>query len=335
MELEIKNIGIIHHAKIKFNGLTIIAGENDTGKSFVGKTIFAIVKAFNNFNNNLPQSKLEIISQIIEQFNSDFKDIPNLSQPFLAQFLPNLFINECQLILKNPSELLEPIFNKKYQLIANSIPNNQIVAFNKKLKLIENIILKPLSIQDYLSHSIFSEFNCDINSAHSKLYLSENQLNIFDASILSHKNVKINSIDAKLLQKPFIFHDATLIETPIVLQLYHIIQLCYNNLDQNNSPHIPLHHNIPLHIKDLILKLKATKNSSTKITDSVQQLISYIENIIQGEICFDHSLNEFKYLKNLPLGNCKTLKTHNTANGIQSFGIINLLLKLNILNQNS
>jgi len=44
MELQLKNIGMIKEANIKLDGLTVIAGENDTGKSTVGKALFAVLK---------------------------------------------------------------------------------------------------------------------------------------------------------------------------------------------------------------------------------------------------------------------------------------------------
>ncbi len=45
MILELKNIGIIREANIKIDGLTLIAGENDTGKTTAGKALFAILRA--------------------------------------------------------------------------------------------------------------------------------------------------------------------------------------------------------------------------------------------------------------------------------------------------
>ncbi len=42
LELKIKNVGLIKEANIKIDGLTVIAGENDTGKSTVGKSLFFI-----------------------------------------------------------------------------------------------------------------------------------------------------------------------------------------------------------------------------------------------------------------------------------------------------
>ena len=45
MRLYLKNIGMLKEADVKLDGLTVIAGENDTAKSTVGKILFAILKA--------------------------------------------------------------------------------------------------------------------------------------------------------------------------------------------------------------------------------------------------------------------------------------------------
>jgi len=45
MTLELKNIGMIKQAKVNIDGLTVIAGENDTGKSTVGKVLYSCMKS--------------------------------------------------------------------------------------------------------------------------------------------------------------------------------------------------------------------------------------------------------------------------------------------------
>ena len=44
MKLQIKNIGMIKEATIKLDGLTVIAGENDSGKSTIGKSLVTLLK---------------------------------------------------------------------------------------------------------------------------------------------------------------------------------------------------------------------------------------------------------------------------------------------------
>jgi len=47
MTLELKNIGMIKEANVKIDGLTVIAGENDTGKSTVGKRLQSYIRYTN------------------------------------------------------------------------------------------------------------------------------------------------------------------------------------------------------------------------------------------------------------------------------------------------
>lgn len=42
MEIFVKNLGIIKECRVKLDGLTVIAGENDTGKSTLTKSIFML-----------------------------------------------------------------------------------------------------------------------------------------------------------------------------------------------------------------------------------------------------------------------------------------------------
>ena len=45
MNLKLENIGIVKKADIKIDGLTVIAGENDSGKSTIGKVLYSIIKS--------------------------------------------------------------------------------------------------------------------------------------------------------------------------------------------------------------------------------------------------------------------------------------------------
>ena len=51
MKLNIEKIGKINKAEIDFDGLTIIAGRNSTGKSTVGKALFSIFNSFYKISN--------------------------------------------------------------------------------------------------------------------------------------------------------------------------------------------------------------------------------------------------------------------------------------------
>jgi len=63
MELQLKNIGMIKEANVKIDGLTVIAGENDTGKSTVGKALYVVMNTLEveNITSKLPfDSEIEL-----------------------------------------------------------------------------------------------------------------------------------------------------------------------------------------------------------------------------------------------------------------------------------
>ena len=61
MLLTIKNIGKILDASIKVDGITVIAGDNNTGKSTVGKVLYCLFNGFYDINNRVIWSKVDAI----------------------------------------------------------------------------------------------------------------------------------------------------------------------------------------------------------------------------------------------------------------------------------
>ena len=53
MKLVLKNIGKVQNATVEINGITVIAGENDTGKSTVGKALFSVFNSFYNIDEKI------------------------------------------------------------------------------------------------------------------------------------------------------------------------------------------------------------------------------------------------------------------------------------------
>ena len=68
MRLGLENIGIIEKADIEINGLTIIAGNNDSGKSTIGKTAYSLTKSFEDFEKNYEKEKAEKMYLFFREF---------------------------------------------------------------------------------------------------------------------------------------------------------------------------------------------------------------------------------------------------------------------------
>ena len=79
MRLKINNFAKIKDADIIIDGITVIAGENDTGKSTVGKILFSLFNALSNIDEKIFEERLKEIentNKIIIQNNIPDTDLP-------------------------------------------------------------------------------------------------------------------------------------------------------------------------------------------------------------------------------------------------------------------
>lgn len=67
MELELKNIGRIEKANIKIDGITVICGDNNTGKSTVGKMLYAVYQSFYDIQGTLERERGEAYRSILNR----------------------------------------------------------------------------------------------------------------------------------------------------------------------------------------------------------------------------------------------------------------------------
>ncbi|MCI8869921.1 MAG: ATP-binding protein [Lawsonibacter sp.] len=64
MKLTIENFAKIRQAKIDVDGITVIAGENNTGKSTVGKVLYALFNTTSNFEDRVLEQRLQETERI-------------------------------------------------------------------------------------------------------------------------------------------------------------------------------------------------------------------------------------------------------------------------------
>lgn len=76
MELSIRNFAKIKEADIVIDGITVIAGENNTGKSTVGKILFSMFNALLNVEQEIFEERLKEIENtnrvILQNYIADF-----------------------------------------------------------------------------------------------------------------------------------------------------------------------------------------------------------------------------------------------------------------------
>ncbi len=70
MRLQLKNIGKLAEADVELKGITVIGGENDTGKSTVGKVLFSVFNGFYDIENRVAEDRKNSITHILKTLSS-------------------------------------------------------------------------------------------------------------------------------------------------------------------------------------------------------------------------------------------------------------------------
>lgn len=93
MELYLKNIGKIADAAIEVKGITVIGGENNTGKSTVGKSLFSVFNSFYEIQQQIREERLLSIENVLQLIYRNFyfynseqiKDIDDFAKEVLSK----------------------------------------------------------------------------------------------------------------------------------------------------------------------------------------------------------------------------------------------------------
>ncbi|MEA3354318.1 MAG: AAA family ATPase [Campylobacterota bacterium] len=342
MNLHIKNIGMIKDATIKLDGLTVIAGENNMGKSTFGKLIFTIIKSISRYKEDLEENKEKNIKNILDKLYFTLRRKVDFSNNIEIKeiFYPPRFFKEIESQnLKAVDRRIEYIESLQSNLFeSEGTLNDDIKIFLKKelnqikseIKSKDNTSLMRINA---FKKALISEFNNEISSK------SSSQLSKIDATDFSNAilniTIKENEIKKFDLMDKLYFQDATFIESPIVLQLNESIGMSKTFLELENQSkriHRLNFANVPLHIKDLHSKLQDSVFGDLFISNILfDEVNADLKDIISGEVSYSEEEKEFIYQDK----NGNTHKSINIASGIKSFGIIQMLIKGGFINESS
>lgn len=70
MDLYLKNVGIISESTVHIDGLTVITGKNSSGKTTVGKVLYALLKTGNNAEKEFEFAKINYLRSVVMKIRS-------------------------------------------------------------------------------------------------------------------------------------------------------------------------------------------------------------------------------------------------------------------------
>lgn len=78
MRLQLKNFGIFREADLEISGLTVIVGENGTGKSTLCKVLFTTLDILGGKNGGATGTQREVVREAVWDFYHTWQDVENL-----------------------------------------------------------------------------------------------------------------------------------------------------------------------------------------------------------------------------------------------------------------
>ena len=87
MQINLENIGIVKDSSITIDGLTVITGKNNSGKTTVGKTLYSLLDAVSDIQQKSTSDKLVYIQRQIEKVESTLEVLRYLRTPIFEDKL--------------------------------------------------------------------------------------------------------------------------------------------------------------------------------------------------------------------------------------------------------
>lgn len=329
MKLILKNIGLLKHAEIELERLSLIAGENDNGKSTVGKVMFCLVKAINRYKEDLEESKEY---RIEEEFRNVFFFLRNISgdqNEIRSSFLRVLQNSENEFSIR--LKALNEIINELNDFNIDPIALQQLFSLRDK---IFGMIEKPEDTRELMENALNKVFVAEFDSRillegaeRGFIGLYEQNINLLEVYVSS--NNKMHLVENV---EPIILKDATFIETPLILNNHDLLIRSKSAFSLKKRSMLNL--GIPyttFHTKDLFDKLIEPPFGELFDTTINKLIEDKLREVVSGEIIYDNREKDFIFKTDKG----SSVSIRNTASGIKVFGIIQLLSSNDFINKNS
>ena len=317
MELSIENFAKIKTARIKLDGITAIAGLNDTGKSTVGKILYGIFSAVANIDKSVVQAKKRNIQQelvlLLQQYmqNSHGK-ISQSAFRFILNFLDGLTAAE------NKKDAVDAFLydletrQKEFEITYNEDLKTQITESIRKVlsipdeKVAQSVV--SLAFQKIFNERINNIDNPDADATVGLLVKNRPIELVFRDDSLESMRREISLVNS-----------ATYIDNPFVLDRLNQLTI-YENRE---SPWV----------RDLTNKLRSLNEEKLNkaiedealsrmiVSEGLQKILDELDEVAPGSI--DNTHDGYLYRREK---SGKALSVNSLSTGLKAFAIIKCLL---------
>ncbi len=321
MKLTLKNIGKIGTASVEINGITVIAGENNTGKSTVGRALFAVFNSFCNVQKQIENERVDSIENLLDRMymngSSRFMRIANTNEIAKTIVAHIDLYRQAELfdMQKNIMDLLVQYDEGKIE----SFDENTIAETVSRIKDVLNVSGIDF-LKSVLERKLDAEFNeqvCNIFSGDD----GEIQLQIKD-KIITVSVENEGSVDIQNPGDVSLHTEVVYIDDPFVLD---DPSMFYRRIPSASADH-------RYHLRKKLFWPDTEANVFDEIIakDKLNSIYEKISSVCSGDII----RSKRSVLGYQRKGSDKVLNVRNLSTGLKTFVILKMLLTSGAIEHN-
>ena len=318
MKLSIRNVGKLKEADVEINGITVITGENDTGKSTVGKVLWSVFNSFYKVYEQIEKERIDFVNEqiysyvknldksdnvkkktldmaidIIQNYSIYYRNEENIKNYITEKFKENNYFVDAKVIEELTGDLYVVLGIKSIEIISSIIEQKLSTEFHDEIKNKNTESQEETSVELYIRNKILN-FNIEegINVAGEFVENLKGDIDDFDLAT-----------EAVFIDNPFIIDD---------------IENIFEQKKKNYRQH-------------LVSKLYYNRNENTVkkmyVNEKLEKIYKKLNSIASGKITIK---NLDVYYKDSKM----EINTKNLSTGLKTFAIIKMLLQNGTLEEN-
>ena len=318
MKLSIRNVGKLKEADVEINGITVITGENDTGKSTVGKVLWSIFNSFYkvyeqiekeriDFVNeqiysyvrnldkldNVKKKTLDMATDIIQNYSIYYRNEENIKNYITEKFKENNYFVDAKVIEELTGDLYFVLGIKSIEIISSIIEQKLSTEFHDEIKNKNTESQEETSVELYIRNKILN-FNIEEGIDVAGEFVENLKGDIDNFDLLT---------EAVFIDNPFIIDDIeNIFEQKKKNYRQHLVSRLYYNRNENT-------------VKKMY------------VNEKLEKIYKKLNSVASGKITIK---NLDVYYKDSKI----EINAKNLSTGLKTFAIIKMLLQNGTLEEN-
>lgn len=349
MEIVLENIAKIKRAHINIRGITVIAGENDTGKSTVSKALFSMFHGFYHLYEKIRRDRKVNLARSLRRIATSEGKL-NYSQRITINLSSSLYgissINEMKYFEDMAEELLSHFSSGKLDSLSSDLEDflkenyGEIFSDDLVPKIVSKVI-DLINVSDVeigkviLSQTMNIEFYNQINSLYSK---GEGKVLL----TIKHKTNSVTIRSNRVIQfneEIPVETDVIYLDNPLIVDQVPVIfprpeEISFHNMGHREWLIWSLQNKLKYPYLDRVIEQSFDSSATREIIveQHLKKIYEKLDTICRGEVTVNNRfVNEWAY----QIDDSENVFLKNLSTGLKTFVILKSLLQNGTLSYGS